>query len=140
MMKSVRVMRSSLSACPQLTIALISKRHRKDRSQLLMMMVSIQNSEGIYLLARNYHKYPYSLFLVAVIGSEQGVVYYNVTERLDDSVWISLRLNGEKGPGRQCEVEVRTMDGTADGKLLLQSIVALVMIQTLSVHSWNGLH
>ncbi len=73
-------------------------------------------------MARNYHTsilIPSLLFLVAVVGPDQGVVYYNVTERLDEFVWISLALNGQKGPGRQCEVEVRTMDGTADGKLLL---------------------
>ena len=59
------------------------------------------------------------LYIVATVGPDQGVVHYNVTERLDDSVWIPIRLSGQKGAGRQCEVEVRTMDGTASGKLLL---------------------
>ncbi len=54
--------------------------------------------------------------IVAVVGPDLGVVHYNVTERLDDAVWIPIRLNGQKGPGRQCVVEVRTMDGTASGK------------------------
>ena len=54
--------------------------------------------------------------LVAIVGPDQGIVHYNVTERLDEMVWIPIRLTGQKGPGRTCEVQVRTMDGTATGK------------------------
>lgn len=52
---------------------------------------------------------------VAIIRTDPRVTHYNVTERLDDAVWIPLILMGQKGPGRDCVVEVRTMDGSASG-------------------------
>ena len=59
---------------------------------------------------------------MALISTDPRVVHYNVTERLDDAVWIDLRLFGQKGPGRDCVVEVRTMDGTASGMFLSLAI------------------
>lgn len=55
---------------------------------------------------------------MATIIPDQGIVHYNVTEDREEAVWIPLRLIGEKAPGRECVVEVRTMDGTASGKCL----------------------
>ncbi len=60
-----------------------------------------------------------SIIIVATIGPDQGITHYNVTERLDESVWIPIRLTGQKGPGRECVVSVMTMDGTATGKYSL---------------------
>ena len=70
----------------------------RNKYKSLMMMVSYNN----YLQASKIHCLP--LLLVVLVGPDQSVVHYNVTECLDESIWISLRLNGQTGTGRQCEV------------------------------------
>ena len=52
---------------------------------------------------------------VANIELDQGIVEYNVTERLESATWIPIRLTGMKAPDRYCEVSVRTADGSALG-------------------------
>jgi hypothetical protein len=50
---------------------------------------------------------------VATISADQ--IEYSVNEAND--LWITLHLDGQKGPGRECVVSVMTVDGTAtDGE------------------------
>ena len=39
---------------------------------------------------------------------------FTVNEAND--LWITLHIDGQKGPGRECVVTVMTVDGTAMGK------------------------
>ena len=51
-------------------------------------------------------------FAVATISADQ--IEYAVNEAND--LWITLHLDGQKGPGRECIVTVMTVDGSATGK------------------------
>ena len=52
---------------------------------------------------------------VAEVGTDQ--LSYEILEDVGElEVWINI-TSGQKAPGQECEIEVETADGTAEGKL-----------------------
>ena len=52
---------------------------------------------------------------VVEVGTDQ--LSYTVPEDVGElEVWINI-TSGQKAPGQECEIEVETTDGTAEGKL-----------------------